>query len=394
VRDLRLFICARFCSSLGLTLFRSALAWQIYEQTGSELYLGAIGVVQFVPTLLLSLIAGDWSDRYDRRAIAIGAQSIALLSSIALAVTTALGIATPALILGVILTQAITSTFENPAASSLLPSLITRLQFPAAAALLSSVRNVAWVSGPVLAGFAIQEVGIAPTYAVHAGLLFLSILLLVPLRPQRIEAPAGSSRWAIMLEGIRFVRQRPAILGAMTLDMLAVIFGAAEALLPVFAKDVLGVGPGGYGLLSASFQAGTLLMAFLLVAAPPLRRMGRALLGSVALYALATVAFGLSSTYWLSLLCYGAAGMADQVSMVARSTLIQLETPDALRGRVNAVNFVFIGASNNLGAAEAGLLAAWTSAPFAVVTGGLIALAICAWTAHRNHALREYSLSS
>jgi MFS family permease len=389
--ELRLYLGARFFSGFGFTLFRAALAWQVYDKTGSELYLAAIGVLQFVPTLALSLVAGALSDRYDRRAIAVAAQAFASAAALALAAATWAGNASTALIFAAILVDATAATFENPAGAALLPALVARAQFATAAALQGSVRNVAWVTGPVVAGLLIARFGVWTAYALHAVLLLVSIALLLPLRPRPPET-AIAIDLAAMREGIRFVRQRPEILGAMALDMLAVVFGAAEGLLPVFARDVLQVGPSGYGVLSASFQAGTVLMALVLVAAPPIQRVGRALLLAVAAYALATVAFGLSQSYALSLLCYAAAGMADQVSVVARSTLIQLATPDALRGRVNAVNFLFIGASNQLGTAEAGFVAGFTTARFAVVSGGLAALAICGAMARLNPRLRSYAI--
>lgn len=390
--DLRVYLASRFCSGAGLTLLRATVAWQVYEISGSPLQLGLLGLVQLVPTVLVSLPAGAIADSYDRRRVVMLAQLAALAGSALLCALTAQGLVTLGAIYAVLFGIALASSLENPSGAALLPSLIDRERFPHAAALSGSIRNLAWVSGPVVMGFAVDAAGPAGAYALHAGLLLVSLLLIGRIRPRPLEgAPRGVSLDAIR-EGVAFVRSRPAILAAMTLDMLAVIFGAAEALLPVFARDLLGVGPRGYGLLSASFQVGTLTMAVALVALPPLERAGRALLLSVVAYGGATIAFGLSRSFALSLASYAGAGMADQVSMVARSTLIQLSTPDALRGRVNSVNFIFIGASNHLGALEAGVVAAATSATFAVLSGGLAALAVTAWMAWRVPALRRYSI--
>ncbi len=342
----------------------------------------------------MSLPAGAIADSYDRRRVVMLAQAAALAGSGVLWALTTTGAVTLPVIYAVLFAVALASSFENPAGASMLPSLVPRERFPNAVALSASIRNLAWVTGPAVMGFVVEAFGPQGAYALHVGLLAAASLLIGAIRPRPHSGEAGGVSFAAIREGVAFVRSRPAILGAMTLDMLAVIFGAAEALLPIFARDVLSVGPRGYGVLSASFQMGTLAMAVLLVALPPIQRAGRALLLSVAGYALATVVFGLSRSFALSLASYAGAGMADQVSMVARSTLIQLSTPDSLRGRVNSVNFIFIGASNHLGAVEAGVVAAFTSASFAVVSGGLAALAVTAWIAWRVRALRTYSIDS
>jgi hypothetical protein len=193
-------------------------------------------------------------------------------------------------------------------------------------------------------------------------------------------------------EGVAYVRSQPVLLGCMALDMFAVIFAGASALLPVYAKEILRVGPRGFGILSASLEAGALLMSLLLILRAPIRSQGRALLVAVALYGLATIGFGISRAFWLSVGLYMLVGMADQVSVVMRSTIIQLTTPDALRGRVSSINMIFIGASNRLGAAESGFLAALTSATFAVVSGGVACLVVVALVAFRVPALRRYRL--
>jgi predicted MFS family arabinose efflux permease len=209
---------------------------------------------------------------------------------------------------------------------------------------------------------------------------------------ERGSGPRRGISLSAIAEGLAFVWSKPVVLGCMTLDMFAVIFGGASALLPIFANDILGVGARGYGLLTSSLEIGALAMSLMLILRKPVRRAGRVLLLTVAVFGLTTVVFGLSRSFPLSVAAYMLAGMADQVSVVMRSTAIQLSTPDELRGRVSAVSMVFIGASNQLGAVESGLVASFTSATFAVVSGGLGCLLVVAWVAWRLPALRRYEV--
>ena len=237
----------------------------------------------------------------------------------------------------------------------------------------------------------IAAAGVEAAYAVYAGLVASSAAALFLVRtPPRVKAAARITVRAIR-EGLRFVWRRQVVLGCMTLDMFAVIFGGASALLPVYADKILGVGPSGYGLLTSSLELGALLTSLALTFLPPIRRAGPALLIAVAAYGLATIAFGLSRWFPLSVAFYVLVGVADQISVVMRSTMIQLATPDELRGRVSSVNFIFIGASNQLGAVESGFVAALTSATFAVVSGGIGCLAVVAIVAFALPELRRYS---
>jgi hypothetical protein len=243
-------------------------------------------------------------------------------------------------------------------------------------------------------GFLAEAGGVALAYAASAAALALSLVMLGFVRTPPGLGRAGSERirFASVLEGVRFVRNQPVILSSITLDMFAVIFAGATALLPVYADEILGVGERGYGLLSASMSLGTFSMAAILLVVPPIRYAGRALLISVFFFGLATILFGLSRSFPLSVAAFALAGMADQVSMVTRSIIIQLSTPDSLRGRVNSVNMIFIGASNELGAAESGFLAALTSATFSVVAGGIACLAVLGVVAARVPPLRNYTI--
>jgi hypothetical protein len=232
--------------------------------------------------------------------------------------------------------------------------------------------------------------GIAPVYALYGVLILGSLFGLSRLRPAAEGGARRAMSWAAMREGLRFVRGNPVVLGCMSLDMFAVVFGGAAALLPIYAKDILGVGAWGYGILSGSLELGAVLTSLALVLLPPIHRAGRALLLTVAVFGIATIGFGLSRSFPLSIACYVLVGVADQVSVVLRSTAIQLSTPDAVRGRVSAVNFIFIGASNQLGAVESGFVAALTSPTFAVVSGGIGCLIVTALVAWALPELRRY----
>jgi hypothetical protein len=253
---------------------------------------------------------------------------------------------------------------------------VSRELFPAATILSSNVRNVARVSGPVLMGLVAAEAGIPAVYGTAVVVLLLSLLLLGFVRSPEIEGGGRPVAWSSVREGLAFVWQRRVILGSMTLDMFAVLFAGVNAMLPVFATDILHVDERGYGVLAASTQAGTVVMALVLLLFPRFQRPGRALVVSVFFFGLSSIAFGLTRSFPLAVLALIGGGVADQLSMVARSIILQLATPDALRGRVNAVNMIFIGASNELGDAQTGFLASLTSAVFAVVFGGLACIGV------------------
>jgi MFS family permease len=266
-------------------------------------------------------------------------------------------------------------------------------RFQRAVTISSTNQALAFASGPALGGALIAAFGITTGYAVVLvliGIAFVSVLML------RVQPSAVTTRRRFDLEAIReglaFVWNRPVVLGCMTLDMFAVIFGGATALLPIYAKDILHVGARGYGLLTSSLELGALTMALILVVRPPIEGAGRTLLAAVACYGVATITFGLSRSVPLSIAAYMAAGMADQVSVVLRSTVIQLSTPDALRGRVSAVNLLFIGASNQLGAAESGFMAQATNPTFSVVSGGIACLCVVAIVAWRIPELSRYHM--
>ena len=388
----RWFALSRFFSGTAMTLLGSAIAWHAYELSHSSAQLGLIGLIRFGPVIAFSLVAGAVADSVERRRLIQVAQSVQLVCSLSLLAVTLSGRASLPVLYAAVALAATAGVFEQPARASLLPLLVPREHFPRAVTMMSTLVWFGFATGPMLTGFGTKLIGIEAAYGLHSLLVAVSIFSLTRL--PRLAAAANAARvtWAAIVEGLRYVVANPVVLGCMTLDMFAVILGGATALLPVYAQDILQVGAGGYGLLSGSLEIGALVMSTILLFLPSLRRAGMALLLAVAVYGLATIGFGLSRSYPLSVALYMIVGMADAVSVVLRQTAVQLSTPDALRGRVSAVNFVFIGASNNLGAAESGFLAALTSATFSVVFGGVGCLVVVALVAWRLPALRAYRL--
>lgn len=392
-RDFWLYLASRFCAGTALTLLRATIAWHVFDLTRSPFHLGLIGLVQFAPALLLSLVGGAVADSYERRRIVMTAQAVPLLAGAGMLMATNAELISLLLLYAVVFCVAIASSFDNPARASLLPNLVSRELFPRAVTVASTTQALAFASGPALAGLIIAGQGIGSAYGTTSLLLAIGIATLSRLRPSWPQGPKRIVSIAAIREGLRFVWGHPVILGCMTLDMFAVIFGGATALLPIYANEILEVGARGYGVLSASLEVGALLTSLVLMARRPIRRSGRALLITIVVYGLATIVFGVSRWFPLSLVAYMIVGMADQVSVVLRSTMIQLNTPDELRGRVSSVNFIFIGASNQLGAVESGFVAALTSAPFAVISGGIGCLFVVALVAMRLPQLRRYTLA-
>lgn len=386
----RLLMTARFSMMFGESLIAAMLSYHLFVVTESYAALGALGLIEFLPVIPSSLLGGVVADRFDRKRILISTAVAAGIGAVAL---TALGWLHPDSVLGLLALAfllAIVRGFSSPASSALLPSLVPREIFQNAAVVSSSVMQLAFISGPITMGLLVGPFGLGAPYALAAGVYAVGILLLLVLRTPRIKGEADSISWQGIRQGISFVRNHQPVFGSMLLDMLAVIFAGATALLPVYAEEILEVGPEGYGLLRASMAVGTFSMALLLMTLRPFSRPGRALLISVAFFGLATVVFGLSRSFPLSVLAFIIAGMADQVSMTTRTVILQMSTPDSLRGRVSSVSFIFIGASNELGAAESGFLASLTSATFSVVAGGLVCLGVLSQVSARMPELREY----
>ena len=391
-RDFWLYLASRFASAAAMMLLRASVAWHVYDLSQSAFHLGLIGLVQFLPVPTLMLVGGAVADTYERRKIMMAAQAVAMACAIMLFAASSTGAASLPLLYAAVALASVAWSFDGPARAALLPTLVPRETFPRAVTIASTLQALAFASGPALGGLVIAAHGIAAAYALMAALVLVAIVLLSLLRLPTRPPAAGVLSARGILEGLRFVRGNQVVLGCMLLDMLAVIFGGAVALLPIYATDILNVGVRGYGLLTASADLGALLTSLILVVVPPIRRAGRALLVAVAVYGVATIAFGLSRSFPLSVLAYLVVGMADQVSVVMRSTAIQLSTPDGLRGRVSGVNMIFIGASNQLGAAESGFVAALTNATISVVSGGLASLAVLATVALAMPRLRRYRI--
>jgi MFS family permease len=372
------WLASRLCSGIAVTMMRATFLWQLHEQTRSTMWLGLTGIVSFLPLPFASLLGGVVADAFDRKRVLLVTQSVTLL--------VAIGWLSAAYVPGVplwflfalLLLNASAMSFESPSRQAVLPSLVERDELPRAVTVLSTSQAFAFMSGPALAGLVIAASGTVAAFATAAVLAGASIVAVLGLE---LAPPAGPKRavtMAALVEGIAFVRGEKQLLAAMSLDLFAVLFGGATALLPVYANEILGVGARGYGLLTSALEIGALATSLVLVFAPPIRRLGRAIALSVAVYGLATIGFGLSRSFPLSVALYVLAGIADQVSVVARSTLVQLTTPEPLRGRVAAVNMIFIGASNQLSAAEAGFVAALTTPTISVAGGGVMVLVVLA----------------
>ena len=383
----------RLFATIAMTLLNATIAYQVYDVSGSAFQLAMLGLARFGPSLGLSLVGGAVADSHDRRKIVMAAQLAPLIASTALYFATVSDFTELPLFYGLVLLTALGSAFENPARQALLPQVVTKEAFPNAIVVSSTIQSLGFVTGPFIGGVLIAVSGVEAAYLAHMMLIGGSLASLFFLRLRPIDGPRRAVSLAAIREGVAFVRNRQVLLGAMTLDMFAVIFGGAQALLPVFAKDILEVGPRGYGVLVSSLEAGALLMALALVVFPPIKQAGRALLVTVALFGLGTIVFGLSRNIYLSVATYMFIGMADQVSVVLRQTAVQLSTPDELRGRVSSVNMLFIGASNQLGAVESGLVAAATNATFAVVSGGVGCLTVVGIVWAKLPDLRHYRIT-
>ena len=380
--------CARLCSMFAFQMLSVAVGWQVYALTHRALDLGIIGLVQFIPSFVLALPAGHVADLFDRRRIVLVCQTLEGLATLFLAVGSWLRWFDEQAILVIVFVIGCARAFEFPTMSALLPSLVPATLLSRAMAAGSSASMSAMIIGPALGGF-LYVAGAATVYAV-AGLLFAGAAMLMwKLRLERPPQKREPATLKTLFAGITFIRHRPVVLGAISLDLFAVLLGGATALLPVFARDILHTGPWGLGLLRAAPAVGALGMSLWLARRPLTRKVGHVMFWSVAGFGLATVIFGLSRSFALSLVALLALGALDMVSMVIRASLVQLETPDAMRGRVSAVNAIFINTSNQLGEFESGITAAWWGAVPATVIGGIGTLVVVGLWMWWFPALRE-----
>ncbi|MBB4065243.1 MFS transporter [Gellertiella hungarica] len=369
------FFVARFLASFAIQIVSVSVGWQMYDETRNTLLLGLIGLVQFLPSLILLLVTGSVADRYNRRSIVAICLVMSAGCAAALLAITLAGAFAPIPVFAVLLVFGIERAFMAPAVQSLAPNLVPERDLANAIAWNSSSWQTAAIVGPVAGGL-LYGLSAAVAYSVALAFLTAAALLVftIPKPAQRRSEEARS--WSTVLAGFRFISSEKVVLGAISLDLFAVLLGGAVALMPVFARDILTLGPWGLGLLRAAPGAGAILVAVLLAAYPIRHRAGHFMFAGVGLFGIATVVFGFSQNVWLSVAALFVMGGADMVSVYVRETLITLWTPDEVRGRVNAVNMVFVGASNELGEFRAGTMAHLVGAVPAVVIGGVGTLAV------------------
>jgi MFS family permease len=370
------YAAAKFCTTLCWQMLSVAVGWQVYALTHNPLDLGYLGLVQFLPFVVLVLPGGHTADHVDRRLVLIAAYAVAALCAGILAWYSLTGLNTVWPIFAVMGVFGAGRAFWMPASAAVTPNLVPPEAFPSAVALNSMLFEVGVIAGPALGGV-LYLIGPSVVYCAVAGLLLLAVALIFIIKPVRArDAAEASETTAHLLEGLRYVLHRKALLGAISLDLFGVLFGGATALLPAFARDVLHVGPAGLGMLRTATGVGAALTAITLVLSPIERHVGRWMFAGVSLFGAATVVFGLSRSFPLSFAALVLLGAGDMVSVYIRQVLIQLETPDAIRGRVSAVGSMFVGASNELGEFESGLTARWFGLMPAVVLGGAATLAV------------------
>ncbi len=383
-RDFRLFIAGKLCATLADQMIIVAVGWQVYQMTGRLLDLGLIGLSQFLPFVALALFAGHAADQFDRRKIIIFCGMAQGLGAAALIVALSMGVDSVVPIFAALGFLGVSRAFQTPANQALLPNLVPSAAFDSAVAVNSSSWQIGAVAGPSLGGlvYALAEHGVGHgrgavvVYSAAVILLIASTALVALIRTRFTKPERTSFAAAGLLEGIRFVFHRKPVLGAISLDLFAVLFGGATALLPAFTRDVLHAGPSVFGLLRAAPAVGAAITALVLVFLPIRRHVGPWMFGGVAVFGMATLIYALSRNAWLAGAALVVLGAGDMLSVFIRHILVQLETPDAIRGRVSAVNSVFIGASNELGEFESGLTAAWLGLVPALVVGGILTLAV------------------
>ncbi|WP_373293593.1 MFS transporter [Pseudomonas matsuisoli] len=373
-RPFMAFWFARVFTASGFQMLTVAIGWHMYSLTGSVLDLGLVGLVEFMPKILFILFTGHVADRFDRRRVAAICQAAQGLVALALLLGSSTGTVTREMIFVIAFLLGSARAFEMPTTQALLPNIVPAGLFPKAVAAAASAMQSATIVAPAIGGL-LYALGAGWVYGPSVVLyaLALSLMLSLPSRQRPLKQKVSMES---LLAGFRFIRSRADIFGAISMDMFAVLLGGATALLPVFAKDILLTGPWGLGLLRSAPAVGALLMSFWLARFPIERKVGPVMFTAVAIFGVATIGFGLSTSLWFSLATLVVLGAADMISMVIRGAFVQLQTPDEMRGRVGAVNGLFIGASNQLGEFRAGVTAAWIGTVPAVVAGGVGAIVI------------------
>lgn len=377
-RDYCLYLSSRFLWGIASQMQNVAIAWLVYALTHDAFALGLIGLATILPALPLSLITGAVADRFDRRRIVLICYSLYTVCSALLIFTAYEGLVWP--VYGLVVFAGSLRAFVNPAAQALMASTVPDEHYASAAAWFNSTTQTANIIGPAIGGLLFPLGTIVP-FSVSFGCFALATLSVMRVSPRpakgRSKAPVT---WSMIVAGYHFIWSCPVVLGAITLDLVAVLLGGATALLPIYAGEIFRTGPWGLGLLRAMPAVGAIFAALILAHYPLGRRVGRSMFACVAIYGMATIGFGLSQSIWPAMVCLVVLGSADVISVVIRSSLIQIETPDAMRGRVIAVHSILTNTSNNLGDFESGTLASFVGAVPAVVTGGIGALlAVVVW---------------
>jgi MFS family permease len=370
--------CSRILANVAFNIVGVAVGWQLYELTGSALDLGLVGLAQFAPIALLTLAVGQVADRYDRRLITSICQLAQAAAAAALVAGTVAGWLSSTSIFAVVALIGTARAFENPTTTALVSEVVPRPLIAGAMAWLVSATQTARIVGPAFGGF-LYVIGPGTTYLVAAALYVVAGLSAALIRARRTERTTEPVALESVLSGLLFIRSQRVLLGVMSLDMFAVLLGGgATALLPIYARDILGTGPGGLGLLRSAPAAGALVTSIFLAYRPLRWRVGRTLYRVIFIFSVATVAFGASSSFVLSLVALAVLGAADVVSVVIRSSLVQMRTPITMLGRVSAVHSLFTGTSNQLGAFVSGSIAALVGAVPAVLLGGIGTIGIAA----------------
>ncbi|MFN0088417.1 MAG: MFS transporter [Blastocatellia bacterium] len=395
IRDFRRFLSGHLLSVLGVQMQTVAVSWQLYERTSSAWSLANVGLVQVIPMIGLALLAGQAADRFDRRKLLMAATVLAVLSALGLAAVSWFG-GNILLIYACLLLSGTARAFQGPARSSLMPLLVPREVFGNSVTWAISGFELSSMIGPALGGFLFEwsRSGTLVYLLGAVGSLFY-FLMLSTLRKRAYIAEQSSAKKAApgletLVAGFNYVRRNNVLLAAMTLDLFAVLLGGAVALLPIYAKDILHVGATGLGCMQAAPSLGAVTMALLTAHLPPLHKAGKTLLWAVAGFGVATIIFGLSRNFWLSMAMLFLTGAFDNISVVIRHTLATLLTPDEMRGRVSAINGMFISASNELGRFESGSVAALFSPVISVVSGGIGTILVVGAIALRSPRLRKY----
>jgi len=384
-RDFRRYVLARFLATIVWQMLGVAVGWQVYAISRDPLDLGLVGLAQFLPFVVLVLPGGQLADRKDRRLVLVAAYLIETVCVVMLLWFTWLGSRNVMWVFAAMALFGAGRALWMPAGQAMVVNLVPARVFPTAVAFNSTLFEVAVITGPALGGifYAVGEAGFDMSgallvYAIALVLIVVVVILMWSLAPRPPPPDARPASWHELTEGLRFVFRRRTVLGAISLDLFAVLFGGATALLPMFAADILKVGPEGLGILRTAPGVGAALTAVWLARRPITRHAGSWMFGGVAVFGVSTVVFGLSTSFWLSVFALFCLGAGDMVSVFVRHLLVQLETPDAIRGRVSAVSAMFIGASNELGEFESGLTASWWGPVRAVTVGGVACLVVVA----------------